>query len=94
MIWLEKTNIEKTKNNVQEETNNNFMFKKINYILLLAGVVLMAIGYLCLIGGGSDDPTVFNESIFSVRRMYVAPILIILGLIVEVFAIMVRSNKE
>jgi hypothetical protein len=89
-----KTNIEKTKNNVQEETNNNFMFKKINYILLLAGVVLMAIGYLCLIGGGSDDPNVFNESIFSVRRMYVAPILIILGLIVEVFAIMVRSNKE
>jgi hypothetical protein len=54
----------------------------------------MAIGYLCLIGGGSDDPNVFNESIFSVRRMYVAPILIILGLIVEVFAIMVRSNKE
>ena len=89
-----KTNIEKTKNNVQEETNNNFMFKKINYILLLAGVVLMAIGYLCFIGGGSDDPNVFNESIFSVRRMYVAPILIILGLILEVFAIMVRSNKE
>ena len=60
---------------------------------MLAGLAIMAIGYLCLIGGGSDDPNVFNDAIFSTRRMVVAPLLIVAGLVIEVFAIMIRSKK-
>ena len=61
---------------------------------MIAGLLVMVIGYLCLVGGGSDDPNVFNDAIFSTRRMVVAPILIIVGLVVEVFAIMIKGDKK
>lgn len=91
-----KSNTVNTKGNNQEEVNNkfDFVFGKKNYILMLVGVVVMAVGYLCLIGGGSEDPNVFNDAIFSVRRMIVAPILIIAGLVIEVFAIMIKGDKK
>lgn len=91
-----KSNTVNTKGNNQEEVNNKFgfVFGKKNYILMLVGVVVMAVGYLCLIGGGSEDPNVFNDAIFSARRMIVAPILIIAGLVIEVFAIMIKGDKK
>ncbi len=91
-----KSNTVNTKGNNQEEVNNkfDFVFGKKNYILMLVGVVVMAVGYLCLIGGGSEDPNVFNDAIFSARRMIVAPILIIAGLVIEVFAIMIKGDKK
>lgn len=91
-----KSNTVNTKGNNQEEVNNkfDFVFGKKNYILMLVGVVVMAVGYLCLIGGGSEDPNVFNDAIFSTRRMVVAPILIIAGLVIEVFAIMIKDGKR
>lgn len=91
-----KSNTVNTKGNNQEEVNNkfDFVFGKKNYILMLVGVVVMAVGYLCLIGGGSEDPNVFNDAIFSSRRMIVAPILIIAGLVIEVFAIMIKGDKK
>ena len=91
-----KSNTVNTKGNNQEEVNNkfDFVFGKKNYILMLVGVVVMAVGYLCLIGGGSEDPNVFNDAIFSARRMIVAPILIISGLVIEVFAIMIKGDKK
>ena len=61
---------------------------------MIAGLLVMVIGYLCLVGGGSDDPNVFNDAIFSARIMVVAPILIIVGLVVEVFAIMIKGDKK
>lgn len=91
-----KSNTVNTKGNNQEEVNNkfDFVFGKKNYILMSVGVVVMAVGYLCLIGGGSEDPNVFNDAIFSARRMIVAPILIIAGLVIEVFAIMIKGDKK
>ena len=91
-----KSNTVNTKGNNQEEANNkfDFVFGKKNYILMLVGVVVIAVGYLCLIGGGSEDPNVFNDAIFSARRMIVAPILIIAGLVIEVFAIMIKGDKK
>ncbi len=84
-----------TKSNSTEETKSKFSFTfgKKNYILLIAGIVVLVIGYLCLIGGGSDDPNVFNENIFNVQRLVIAPLLIVAGLIIEVFAIMIRSKE-
>lgn len=69
-------------------SKDTFVFQRENYILLFAGLALIILGFVLMIGGGSDDPTVFSDEIFSFRRMTLAPILILLGYVVEVFAIM------
>jgi len=72
----------------KEVRKPGFAFGKENYRILIVGVVLVVIGYLLMIGGGSDDPNVFNaEEIFSTRRITVAPILILLGFVIEIYAI-------
>jgi drug/metabolite transporter (DMT)-like permease len=68
-----------------------FIFGKRNYILMIAGIVLMVIGYLLMAGGGSDNPEVFNPEIFSFQRIGLAPILVVGGLLLEVYAIMTRK---
>lgn len=70
------------------EEGPRFAFNKQNYILVIVGLVLLAVGFLLLIGGGSDDPTVFNDSLFDFQRLTLAPILILAGYIIEIFAIM------
>lgn len=69
-------------------------FSKVNYILLVAGIVVLAIGYLLLSGGGSDDPNVFNYDMFNSRRLVVAPIVIVCGLLLEIAAIMLRPRQK
>jgi len=62
---------------------------------LLVGLIVMVSGYVLMSGGGSTDPEVFNYSMFDFRRMVVAPIVIILGIVIEVVAIMgMFKNKE
>ena len=56
--------------------------------LLLVGLIVMVSGYILMTGGGSDDPQVFNYAMFDFRRMVAAPIVIILGIVIEVVAIM------
>ena len=79
----------------KENEGNSFelSFNKINYILMAVGIVLLALGYILLAGGGSDDPNVFNPAMFDSRRLVVAPILIVLGFVVEIVAIMYKSKK-
>ena len=81
--------------NSNNQTNNQmgFAFGKVNYILMAAGIVILALGYILLAGGGSDDPDVFNPAMFDTRRLYVAPILIVLGFVVEIVAIMFKAKK-
>ena len=62
--------------------------------LMLAGLIVMVAGYILMMGGGSDDPQVFNEAMFNGRRLYLAPILIILGLITEIVAIMYKGKEK
>ena len=69
-------------------------FTMTNYILMVAGVIILLIGYFTLSGGGSDDPSQFSDAIFNVRRLRVAPIILIVGFIVELFAIMYRPRKQ
>ncbi|KWW31294.1 MAG: hypothetical protein AUK63_567 [bacterium P3] len=76
------------------EKTFTFVFGRINYILLAIGLVMLALGYILLSGGGSDDPEVFNPAMFNTRRLYVAPILIVLGLLVEIVAIMYHGKKK
>ncbi len=72
----------------------NFTFGKRNYQLLITGVVLIAIGFILMSGGGSDDPNVFSDAIFNTQRLTVAPILILAGLVVEIFAILHKPKED
>jgi hypothetical protein len=72
----------------------SFVFTKVNYIIMIVGIVLLALGYLFLCGGGSDDPNVFNAEMFNARRLFVSPILITLGFVTEIVAIMYHGKKE
>ena len=56
--------------------------------LLLAGLIVMISGYILMMGGGSDNPEVFNYAMFDFRRLVAAPIVIIAGIIIEIVAIM------
>ena len=71
----------------------DFVFKKKNYIILIGGLVLILLGIVLMIGGGSEDPTQFSEEIFNFQRLTLAPILIISGFVMGVFAIMYKSKK-
>lgn len=63
--------------------------------LLIAGVLVMIAGYILMMGGGSDDPQVFNYAMFDFRRLVAAPIVILAGVVVEIIAIMrVRGDKK
>ena len=71
----------------------DFVFKKKNYMILIAGIVLILLGITLMIGGGSEDPTKFSEEIFNFQRLTLAPVLIVSGFVVGVFAIMIKSKK-
>ena len=71
----------------------DFAFSKKNYILLIVGLAFMASGLILMIGGGSDDPTKFSDEIFNFQRLTVAPILIAIGFIIEIFAIMSKDQE-
>lgn len=62
---------------------------------LLIGLIVMVSGYILMSGGGSKDPEVFNQAMFDFRRLVAAPLVIILGIVIEIVAIMgVFKNKE
>lgn len=73
-------------------SKNQFLFDKTNYILFAAGLALIVIGFILMSGGGSEDPNVYNEELFSNRRIVIAPLLVVSGFVVEVFAIMRRPK--
>ncbi|MBR3784421.1 MAG: DUF3098 domain-containing protein [Bacteroidales bacterium] len=79
--------------NNEEKKDLQLPFGTVNYILMGAGILLLALGYILLSGGGSDDPNVFNPAMFNSRRLVWAPILIVLGFVVEIVAIMYKSKK-
>ena len=61
---------------------------------LLVGLIVMISGYILMTGGGSDDPQVFNYAMFDFRRMVAAPVVIVLGIVIEVVAIMGMFGKN
>ncbi|MBT7725926.1 MAG: DUF3098 domain-containing protein [Flavobacteriales bacterium] len=80
-----------------KETNKNskFAFTKNNYILLGVGVLFIIIGFFLMQGGGSEDPTIHNEEeMFGFRRITLAPICIIGGFIINIFAILYSPKGE
>lgn len=76
-----------------EQKTVTFALGKENYKLLLIGLAFILVGFILMIGGHSEDPKVFDESIFNFRRLTLAPILILAGYVIEIFAIM-KKPKE
>lgn len=76
------------------EENTNMPITPKGLRMLLIGLIVMVSGYILMSGGGSNDPEVFNYSMFDFRRMVAAPVVIILGIVIEVVAIMRVFKKE
>jgi hypothetical protein len=76
--------------NIQEK---EFLFGKKNYIIMLVGIAFIALGFVFMAGGGSDNPEVFNEEIYNWQRIRLAPTLVIIGLAIEFYAIFANPKK-
>ncbi|MBP5474206.1 MAG: DUF3098 domain-containing protein [Bacteroidales bacterium] len=73
--------------------NKNLALGPKNYKMLAIGFGIIVLGFILMLGGGSDDPAVFNEKIFSFRRITLAPIVVLMGFAFEVWAIMKRFKE-
>ena len=82
------------KTTVEKSDNSQVMpFGKQNFIIVLIGIALIALGFILMIGGGSDNPDVFNEKMFDFQRITLAPILVLVGFVVEIVAIFWKGKK-
>ena len=83
------------KNNIKEEQqqkHQEFLFDGINYKILLIGIAVIALGFILMSGGGSQDPNVFNEEIFNFRRIRLAPTTVLIGFGITIYSIFKKSK--
>jgi hypothetical protein len=73
---------------------NNFIFKKRNYKIMILGLIIIAVGFILMSGGGSQDPNIFSPDIYNFRRIRLAPTLVLLGLGIQIYAILSTTDKE
>jgi len=78
----------------KEETKTEFVFDRKNYKFMLIGVAFIALGFILMTGGGSDDPNVFNPEIYNWRRIRLAPAMVLLGFAIEVYAILSKPDSK
>ena len=71
-----------------------FLFGKKNYLFMIIGIIVIGLGFIFMAGGGSDNPEVFNEEIYNWQRIRLAPTLVIIGLGIEIYAILVNPNPK
>ena len=72
---------------------NDFAFGRENYMWMLIGIACIFVGFILMSGGGSKDPNVFNPDIFSFRRITLAPVVVLIGFVIEIYAIL-KKTKE
>ena len=77
------------KNNEQKP---DFLFDKANYKILLIGIAVITLGFILMSGGGSDNPKVFSEDIFSFRRIRLAPTVVLIGFGITIYSIFKKSK--
>ena len=85
-----KPNLSKQNNSVKKPP----LFRKMNYILMAVGVIILIIGYVLFSGGKAPSDTEFNPEIFNTQRLIVAPTLMLIGLVTEIFAIMYHPRQK
>ncbi|MBP4138115.1 DUF3098 domain-containing protein [Flavobacterium geliluteum] len=79
------------KNNT-ETPKQEFLFDTINYKILLIGIAVIALGFILMSGGGSDNPNVFNEKVFNFRRIRLAPTTVLIGFGITIYSIFKKSK--
>lgn len=77
-----------------KEDKNKFALEPANYKLLLIGIGIIILGFVLMSGGGSEDPNIFDESIFSFRRITLAPVVVLFGFLFEIYAIMYKPKNK
>lgn len=77
----------------KQDSKGNFLFGKKNYKFMLIGIIFIAVGFILMSGGGSDNPNVFDASIFNWRRIRLAPTLVLIGFGIQVYAILLNPDK-
>jgi uncharacterized membrane protein len=75
------------------KNKKEFIFSRSNYMLMLVGFLFITLGFTLMVGGGSDDPNVFNPDIFNFRRIRLAPTLVLIGFGIEIAAILRSFSK-
>jgi hypothetical protein len=73
------------------QNKSNFLFDKSNYKFLLIGLCVIALGFILMSGGGSEDPKVFDEAVFSFRRIRLAPTIVLIGFGITIYSIMKKK---
>lgn len=71
-----------------------FLFDRRKYLVLIAGLVMLAVGFALMMGGGAENPEEFNPAIFGTQRIGVAPWLIFIGLVLPIVAIMLPKKED
>ncbi len=84
----------KLKNNKDHRPKAEFIFQKKNYMFMFIGIAFIVLGFILMSGGGSEDPNVFNEEIYNFRRIRLAPTLVLIGLGIEIYAILLNPHKK
>lgn len=74
--------------------NKSFAFQRQNYLFLMIGLVVVILGFILMSGGGSEDPNEFSDAIFSFRRITLAPIVVLSGYGLVMYAIMKKPNSK
>lgn len=83
----------KNNNNKEEvQQKQEFLFDTVNYKILLIGIGVIALGFILMSGGGSDNPNVFNEDVFSFRRIRLAPTTVLIGFGITIYSIFKKSK--
>ncbi len=76
------------------KNEKKFLFSQKNYKWMIIGILFIALGFILMAGGGSDNPEIFNEEIYNFRRIRLAPTLIIIGFSIEIYAILTRPKAK
>lgn len=76
------------------EHKPDFLFEKVNYKILLAGIGVIVLGFILMSGGGSENPNVWNDDIFSFRRIRLAPTLVLIGFGITIYSIFKNPVKK
>lgn len=77
---------------MKKKPETDFLFDRTKYTLLIVGLVVTALGFILMVGGGSDDPNKFSYDIFNFRRMTLAPFLVLLGYGIQIYSILKRKK--
>ena len=83
-----------SKKNNDQKPNKEFVIQRKNYLFLFIGIAFIALGFILMSGGGTDDPNVFNPEIYNFRRIRLAPTLVLIGLGIQIYAILLNPNKN